>query len=363
MEPVRVLVVDDESSLRALCVRCLRQAGFAAEAVSGSTEAIARLGEGWDIVLSDIFLSDNPEGLALLRQAKTSCSADVIVMTGSPDMDSVLEALRGGAYDYIIKPFRLETLVAVVRRCADKRVLSQELSRERETRAAVERAHQELLRMNQILEVFGRFATPEVVRHVLADPAGFWKRGERKTVTVLFADARRFTEFAARVSPEEALEALQAAFAPVLSAIQEEGGILNKFMGDGLLAIFGAPLPNERHASGAARAALRARDASDAVAKEREERGLKFLRLGIGINTGEAVVGCIGTRERAEYGVLGHAVNLASRLEEAASAGQILVGPETARLLEGRFELRERSGITLPGVFETLRLWELGSER
>ena len=138
-----------------------------------------------------------------------------------------------------------------------------------------------------------------------------------------------------------------------------EGGILNKFMGDGILAIFGAPLENKDHAASAARAALRIRDLAETPDKARALAGLRPLRLGIGINTGEAVAGCIGTKARTEYTVIGHSVNLGARIEQIAAPGQILLGPGTAELLGAEFKLESRGGTNLKGVAQPVELWEL----
>ena len=149
----------------------------------------------------------------------------------------------------------------------------------------------------------------------------------------------------------------------MIGAIQQEGGILNKFMGDGLMALFGAPISNGDHARAAARAALRAKDAVETLSESRRKRGLDPLLIGIGLNTGEVVAGCVGTQERAEYSVFGYAVNLAARLEEVAASGQILVGPETGKRLRGAFALRELATVDLNGISEPVPVVELIGEK
>ncbi len=156
-------------------------------------------------------------------------------------------------------------------------------------------------------------------------------------------------------------------FGCLYDAIGSEHGIVNRFMGDGMLALFGAPVPLENHACAAAAAALKARTAIELLAESRRTRGLDPLRIGLGINTGELVACCIGTPERTEYTVVGHAVNLASRLVAAADPGRILLGPETADRLRPRFEIGDRGTMELKGigptpVFELLGV-RAGSER
>jgi class 3 adenylate cyclase len=128
------------------------------------------------------------------------------------------------------------------------------------------------------------------------------------------------------------------------------------------MAFFGAPIALADHAGAAARAALRAMRAVEEQAKQRAVEGLPGLRIRAGINSGEVVVGCIGTRERSEYGIIGHPVNLASRLEEAAGPGEILLGPETRRLLAGRFGTADGGLLKLAGIEEPIPKTVLLSE-
>ncbi len=207
--------------------------------------------------------------------------------------------------------------------------------------------------LSTLRSVFGKFMTPEVARVVLADPKGFWKKGTRTTVTTLFADVRGFTSFAARVPPEEAVATINAIYATLCEVVRAEQGIVNRFLGDGMLAIFGAPLPLENHASAAARAALRARAHIERLAEAYDGVGRHPLRVGLGLNTGSVVAGCVGTSMRAEYTVIGHAVNVASRLVAVAEPGQILLGVGTAALLEPELEICERGVLDLKGIGPT----------
>lgn len=361
---MKVLVVDDEADIRDICRQTLSFAGHHVSTEASGEEAVKRLGEGWDIVITDIVMPGSVNGNELVRRIRASGSADVLVMTAYPVLDTAVQAIKGGAFDYLIKPFSLDTLLMAVQRCIEKRQLSRELARERVLRAELDEAYTSLARMEKVRETFGQFVTPEVAEYVLAHQDDFWKQGERKVVTILFTDVRGFSAFSARVQPEEAVSALNDIFVRVIDAIHREGGILNKFIGDGLMALFGAPVPNEEHVFAAARAALRARDAVEELSESRRALKLEPLRIGIGINTGEVVAGCVGTQQRAEYSVIGHAVNLASRLEEASAPGQILVGPETGKLLRVSFELSGTISLKLAGLPEPVPVAELiGEER
>lgn len=355
----RILIVDDDARVRSICGRFLSATGHEiAEAASGD-EAAGRLQEQFDIVLTDLEMPGSIDGSELSRRALAGSSSDVIIMTGNPGIMTVIRALREGAYDYLVKPFSEETLLHTIRRCLDKRGLSKELAQEKSLRAELAQAYTELSTMERMRDTFGQFVTPEIARFVLANPHGASDQGEQRTLTVLFADVRNFTPFAAKVSPREAVSALNEIFACVIKAIQAEGGILNKFIGDGMMALFGAPAPLENHAAAAANAARAAMQSIEALARAREGKGLIPLRVGMGINTGEMIAGCLGTAERTEYSVIGGAVNLASRLEAIAKPGQILVGPETARLLAAAFDLRDQGPLTLKGLPIPIRVGEV----
>jgi class 3 adenylate cyclase len=171
-------------------------------------------------------------------------------------------------------------------------------------------------------------------------------------VTTLFAEIRGFTPFAARVTPAEAVEALNEIFARVCEIVGGEQGIVDRVLGDGMLAIFGAPYACEQHASAAARAALEVRTALATPLGHRERRG-KALEVGVGLNTGSVIAGAVAARDRSAYTVLGHAVNVAARLAANADASQILIGPGTAALLPSDFDVRDRGTLVLPGIGPT----------
>ncbi len=359
---MKILVVDDEPEIRALCRHVLELAGHEIGTAASGEEAVKHLDEGWEIVLTDLMMPGSVDGIELIRRTRESSNADVLLMTAYPGLESAITALKRGAFDYILKPFTLDALLQAVNRCIEKRLLSLELARERELRTELDQAYTALRQMERVRETFGRFVTPEVAEYVLAHPEDYWHRGESRTVTVLFMDVRGFTSFSASVVPTEVVEVLNDIFLLVVDAIQREGGILNKFLGDGLMALFGIPLPNKEHARAAARVALRARDAVEALCELRRSAGLQPLRIGIGVNTGEVIAGCVGTKDRTEYSVIGHAVNVAARLEQMAAPGQILVGPETIKDIQGAFEVSGTLTLKLPGLPEPVPVAELLGE-
>ena len=157
---MKIIVVEDEAPIRRLCERALTQAGYACATAASGEEALKKLSADCDLVLTDLTMPGEVDGLEVLRQTKARTSADVILMTGFPELDSAVKAMRDGAYDYLIKPVSLDGLILTVDRCLEKRRLSAELSREKALRTELERAHLGLLQLEKVKETFGRFVTP-----------------------------------------------------------------------------------------------------------------------------------------------------------------------------------------------------------
>jgi len=175
-------------------------------------------------------------------------------------------------------------------------------------------------------ETLSRYLSPQVMTQVLADTDLRSLRSARREVTVLFADIRDFTAFAERHRPEEVVDVLNAYFDLMVQVLFAYQGTLDKFLGDGLLALFGTPLEQADHARRAVQAALDIQRAVTALNTARRHRGQPTLHLGIGINSGEAIVGNIGSEKRMEYTVVGDMVNVAQRLQTQAGGGEILIG-------------------------------------
>lgn len=175
-------------------------------------------------------------------------------------------------------------------------------------------------------ETLSRYLSPQVMTQVLSDTGLRSLRSARREVTVLFADIRDFTAFAEQHQPEEVVDVLNEYFDLMVHVLFEHQGTLDKFLGDGLLALFGTPLEQEDHPQRAVQAALDIQRAATALNTVRRHRGQPTLHLGIGLNSGEAVVGNIGSEKRMEYTVVGDMVNVAQRLQAQAGGGEILIG-------------------------------------
>ena len=183
--------------------------------------------------------------------------------------------------------------------------------------------------------------------------------GERKLVTVLFADVVGSMELAERLGPEEWRRVMDRCLAILCEGVHRFDGMVDQFTGDGLMALFGAPLAQEDHAARACHAALRLLEQLTGYAAElRRARGLEFA-VRIGLNSGEVVTGTIGDDLTLQYAAVGHAVGLGRRVESLAAPNTTFVSQDTAALVEGYFELRDRGMREVKGVSEPVRVYEL----
>ncbi|MDI6869955.1 MAG: adenylate/guanylate cyclase domain-containing protein [Bacillota bacterium] len=181
----------------------------------------------------------------------------------------------------------------------------------------------------RLAALFGRYLSPEVCRELLRRPDRPSLAGERVHLTVLFADLRGFTAFSAGCAPEEAVDTLNRYLGIMVEAVQRQRGTVDKFLGDGIMAFFGAPLPSANPGRAALAAAREMMTRTAALGRELAAAGRPALPLGVGLASGEALVGSIGTDTRSDYTAIGNPVNLASRLEDLARPGEILVDQET----------------------------------
>jgi adenylate cyclase len=192
----------------------------------------------------------------------------------------------------------------------------------------------------RVARSFERYLAPHVVSTLLKDPDSVVLGGTRQTATMMFADIRGFTELSERLMPEEVVEMLNRYLGPVVNVIFANSGLLDKFYGDGVMAVFGAPRPSDDDAQ---RAVTAARQILEQVQALNAHPGVTWpLSVGIGLATGDVVAGHIGSQRRMEYTVVGDAVNMASRLQGIAEPNQILADEATYERVKGRLTATRR---------------------
>lgn len=315
-KPPDILVVDDTPANLELLSGMMKERHYRIRAaISGKLALQAAYNDPPDLILLDINMPDM-DGYEVCRRLKEDPKLKdipVIFLSSLTETMDKVKAFGAGGVDYITKPFQLEEIRARV-----------------ETHLTLKAAREFLKDKNRFLEyTFSRFVSPEVVETMKEKPISELLKMERRELTVLFADLRAFTAMANNLSPEEVQETLNSFLEVMVGRVQEGGGMLDKFLGDGFMALFGAPFRQDDHARRALNAATTMQLAHRGWMAERAAKGLPWRPLGIGLATGETVVGAYGTHNRMEYTALGHTVNLASRLCGAAGAGEILTLPLT----------------------------------
>jgi class 3 adenylate cyclase/tetratricopeptide (TPR) repeat protein len=216
------------------------------------------------------------------------------------------------------------------------------------------------------LAAAGPFASPRsyTPKH-LADKiltAGSALQGERKQVTVLFVDVSGFTSLSERLDPEDVHRLMSRAFDLMLAEVHRYEGTVNQFLGDGIMALFGAPIAHEDHARRAVHAALGIRRALEDLQQQLTPRGITF-RARQGLNTGLVVVGSIGGDLRMDYTAVGDTTNVAARLQQASEPGRVTISETTQRLVAGYFETRRLGELHLKGKSDPLTAWEVAAAR
>jgi len=210
-----------------------------------------------------------------------------------------------------------------------------------------------------IRNAFGRYVSPEVAKTLLESPDGLRLGGSKREVTVLMSDLRGYTRFAEHGDPAGVMAVLNDYLGHMAEIVIAHGGTINEFIGDAIFAVFGAPVEHADHAERAAATALAMQRANDALNRANAERGRPVFEMGIGLHTGEAVVGNIGSEQRTKYAVVGAAVNLAARVEGCTVGGQILMTAATAERLAGLAETVPPISVELKGLTAPVALHEL----
>lgn len=353
VEPAHLLVVDDNAENRDMLSRRLRAQGFTIAAAENGPEALRLLEEvPFDLVLLDVVMP-GMNGLEVLRDLRSRHAAadlPVIMATAQDDSNDVVAALRLGANDYVTKPLDFPVVLARV---------GTQLSLARAKARIGTLARDLEVRNRFIFETFGRYLSNEVVERLLQTPEGLRLGGETRKVTLLMSDLRGFTQVADRIPPDRVVRLLNNYLGTMADVLLSYQGTIDEFIGDAILAIFGAPVQREDDALRAVACAVEMQRAMERVNEFNRREGLPPVEMGIAIHTGEVVVGNIGSDKRAKYGVVGSPVNLTARIESYTVGGQILVSDRTRR--EGGSDLSVGSEVVvqMKGFERPVSAWDV----
>jgi len=201
-----------------------------------------------------------------------------------------------------------------------------------------------------ICETFGRYLTDEVVATVLESPTGLRMGGEKRKITMLMADLRGFTSLSERLPPERVVTLLNRYLTTMVSVIKQYQGTIDEFIGDAIFVLFGAPIWQEDDAQRAVACGIAMQLAMASVNEQNRQDGLPEIEMGIGIHTGQVVVGNIGSAERTKYGVVGSQVNLTSRIQSCTTGGQTLISEATRREVGPILKLGRQMEVKAKGI-------------
>ena len=339
----RLLVVDDNKVNRLLLSRNIELMGHKVTLAENGRVALQLLKrEPFDLMLLDIEMPEMDGFQVLDEMAKDLELRDfpVIVTSSLEGVENVVRCIELGAEDYLTKPVNPVLLKARIGASLEKKRLR-----------------------DQQKELVRRFATAEVAEDL--QQTGFSLGGKRVRGSVLFADIREFTPLAESQPPEETIELLNTYYTLMFNAITGHGGIVSQIAGDGLMAVFGAPLPLTDHCDAAVRAAVEMIELIELFNVEQGMSNKPPIRIGIGIASGEMVAGYTGTNERATYTCIGDTVNVASRLEGHTKVAEreILIDGETRAGLRDDVAVDSLGPVAIRGKAQPVEVFAVVAER
>jgi adenylate cyclase len=219
-------------------------------------------------------------------------------------------------------------------------------------------AEQVELRNRFIRETFGRYLTDEVVATVLESPSGLQMGGEKRKVTMMMTDLRGFTSLSERLAPERVVALLNRYLTTMVSIIKQYQGTIDEFIGDAIFVLFGAPVWQEDDAERAVACAVAMQLAMASVNEENRQEDLPEVEMGIGLHTGQVVLGNIGSPERMKYGVVGSHVNLTSRIQSYTTGGQVLISETTRQEVANILKVGKQMEVRAKGIEHPVTLFE-----
>ncbi len=344
--PPKIVIADDDWLNRDLLETYLKNAGCEVHAVADGAQALIAIQN----ILPDLALLDirmpGMDGLSVCRKVKDDPRTQfmpIIIVTALDSQDEELNAIESGADDFITKPFNSVILLTRVR-----------------SLLRLKRLHNELEKRSELLQLaLHRYVDAEVAEIILKDPERHLKLGgENRFISVLFADLRDFTRFSANHPAPQVVDVLNMVFNELVEIVFQQKGTFDKFLGDAIMAFFGAPISGGDDTQRALGAALQMQRCFLELQRNAAENILGTLGLGVGIHSGEVTVGNIGSERVMDYTVIGDNVNIARRLQELARPGEILISEATYQLVPTA-QVQKLGTQALPGRSEPVMVYAL----
>jgi adenylate cyclase len=365
--PAKILVVDDDGFVRDLLSCILESYGYVvATAENGALGYNAYVSSpDFDLIVLDM---DMPvmtglEMMKLLQQ--NGFDVPILILTGNMDINVAIDAMKNGAGDYILKREDIhDTIILAVENVLEKkRLREQNKSLEQMVMERTGELNASLARVQAanrlIRQTFGRYLSDEVVEEILASPDGAGLSGETRVVTIMMTDLRGFTAISERLPAKDVLGIINIYLEMMTDIIFAHKGTIIEFVGDAILAVFGAPVLLEDDAERAVACAIRMQAAIPEVNARLRSFGFPEIEQGIGLNCGECIVGNIGSDRRIKYGVTGMNVTLAARIESYTTGGQVLVSESVVRACGPILVIKEAIEVMPKGVSEPLNIFDV----
>ncbi len=342
-----ILVVDDDWMNREVIETYLQTAGYRVHSAHNGAKALEIAEQATPaLVVLDIKMPgmDGFEVCAQLKSRENTRFTPIMIVTALEDDADRLKAIEAGADDFLTKPFN--SLIMLTRIKSMLRIY---------------RLHVELENTNALLKrVLKRYVAEELTDVILADPDNYLRLGgSSRTVTVMFADIRGFTHFAEAHPAEEVLTVLNHFFSRLTQLVFQYHGTFDKYMGDEIMCFFGAPVTTGDESLNAVHTAIEMQSVFNETCAEFDNPFIQQLGLGIGLNTGEAAVGNVGSERVMNYTVIGDTVNIAQRLQQIAPSGHIFISETTYQLVKDVVNVRKLKPLKLTGRNEPVIAYDL----
>ena len=359
---IKVLLVDDQAIIGEAVRRMLAaEEDIDFHYCKDATQAIKMAnGISPTVILQDLVMPEI-DGLMLVRYFRANPGTrdvPLIVLSGKEEPVTKAEAFAVGANDYLVKlPDRLEVIARI--RHHSKGYINL-LERNEAFNALLDSQKQLEVRNRFIRETFGRYLSDDVVDSILESPEGLDLGGEKRTVTIMMTDLRGFTAISERLPAEDVVTVINNYLSAMTEIILKYLGTIDEFIGDAILVIFGAPVLREDDAQRAVACAIEMQMAMDDVNERNRAAGYPEVAQGIGINTGEVVVGNIGSEKRSKYGVVGRNVNLTARVESYTVGSQTFISEATKAACGSILRIDDQMEVMPKGVREPITIYEVG---
>lgn len=352
----RILVVDDQRTNAEMVSGLLRNLGYEVELALGGQEALDLVHtKGPDLVISDI-LMPGVDGYELCRRLRANTATELlpVILVTSAEQSERIKGIEAGADDFLAKPVNWAELFGRVKRLLQIKALQDEI---KQLNTRLEQRVRDQVAQLERLSRMKRFFSRAVAEAIVAGGEELLEP-HRREITAVFLDLRGFTSFTDRADPDEVLELLRAYHATLGQTVDEFGGTLEHFAGDGVMIFFNDPIEVDNPAERAVRMALALQRAFNPIADAWLKLG-HDVGLGIGIAQGDTTLGVIGFEQRWEYAAIGNVPNLAARLCGAAHAGEIILDLQTEQDIVHIAETEFIGALTLRGFLQPVPAFKL----